>query len=156
MTDGLKIYVTNDFHAVISCPSCGSAKRIPVEKFKGVKHSLKAQCKCGNVFKVTLDFRKKFRKVTPPLSGKFSKVPPGNDWMQMTVKDLSNEGIGIKASYYKHLQQEDKLRIRFNLNDASRTEVDTLVRVRHVSPEHIGCQFIDLSEFSRAIGFYLM
>jgi len=56
------VFVGNSNQATIICPKCGLTKNIDATNFKNTKKRLKAKCKCGEVFQVTFEFRKHYRK----------------------------------------------------------------------------------------------
>ena len=57
-----KVYADDTNHATIICPKCGLKKDVDVTNFKNTLKKLKAKCRCGEVFRLTLEFRKHFRK----------------------------------------------------------------------------------------------
>ncbi len=56
------VYVNDTNQATIICPSCGFTKKIDTTKFRNTQKRVKAKCKCGEVFQVTFEFRKHYRK----------------------------------------------------------------------------------------------
>ena len=56
------LYVADTNQVSIICPKCKSEKNINVTNFKDTHKKLKAKCQCGEVFRLTLDFRKYYRK----------------------------------------------------------------------------------------------
>ena len=49
-----KVYVDDTNQATIICPKCGLKKNADVTNFKDTHKSLKAKCRCGEVFRVDL------------------------------------------------------------------------------------------------------
>jgi len=65
-----KVYVDYTNQIKIICPKCRLETNKNVFKFKDTHKGLKAKCKCGEVFRFSLDFRKYFRK-NVRLSGEY-------------------------------------------------------------------------------------
>jgi len=57
-----KFYVDENDQARIICHKCGINKNLDVTKFKDTHKKLKAKCKCGENFRLNLDFRRHYRK----------------------------------------------------------------------------------------------
>ena len=66
-----KVYVDDANQATIICPKCGLKKNVDVTNFKNTQKKLKAKCRCGEVFRLTLELRKHFRKKVR-LNGEYS------------------------------------------------------------------------------------
>ena len=64
------VYTGANNHVTITCPKCGLAKNKVVTDFKDTPKRLKATCKCGEVFRVFLEFREYNRKIVR-LSGAY-------------------------------------------------------------------------------------
>ena len=57
-----KYYVDENNQTIIICHKCGLSKNLDVSKFKDTHKKLKAKCKCGENFRLNLDFRRHYRK----------------------------------------------------------------------------------------------
>jgi hypothetical protein len=71
-----KFYVNDANQTTIICPKCGFAKMIDTTNYKKTQKRLKANCKCGEVFRFTLEFRKNYRKDVR-LPGEYSAPKKG-------------------------------------------------------------------------------
>ena len=107
------VFVNDENMALINCPHCESIKQVPVAKFKGEKHTLKAKCACGEVFQVNLNFRKNARKKTD-LPGNCHKASEHKSLaVECRIVNLSFRGIGI------HLQI---VRVALGVHDRATAE----------------------------------
>ena len=153
----VKSYVRPDNTAVINCPHCKRQKEIKVEKFTGSKSRLKIKCACKHVFKVQLEFRKRYRKTTN-LSGKYVNHSKHNSSGRLYVRNISVSGLEFSTMDIHGFEVNDELTVTFNLDDEQRTEVIKDVTVRGVRKSSIGCEFErggDLA-FDGPLGFYIM
>ena len=57
-----KVLVGRTNQVKIICPKCELEKNINVFKFKDTHKRLKVKCKCGEEFRLALDFRNYYRK----------------------------------------------------------------------------------------------
>lgn len=152
------VFVNEENMALINCPYCESMKQVPVDKFKGTKHSLKVKCACGEVFKVDLNFRKNIRKKTD-LAGKYYKESGHKSAAEeCQVVNLSFRGVGLKIYREGTVEKDNKLIVAFTLDDTRQTAVERKVQVRHVEGSYVGAEFIDYDgdHLDKYIGFYLM
>lgn len=150
-----KAYVRPDQTTVIKCPHCKRASTISVEKFGNAKKILKIKCSCKESFSISLEFRRQFRKQTD-LPGVFTNFSKKNTKGQMTVSDVSMGGIGFTLLGINEISPEDELLVRFNLDDANQSLIERRVVVRIVRGKFVGCEFADMNEYNKALGFYLM
>ena len=153
----VKSYVRPDNTAVISCPHCKRQKEIKAEKFTGSKSRLKIKCACKHVFKVQLEYRKRYRKTTN-LSGKYVNHSKHNSSGRLYVRNISVSGLEFTTMDIHSFEVDDELTVTFNLDDEQRTEVIKDVIVRDVRKISIGCEFDrggDLA-FDGPLGFYIM
>ena len=163
-----KIYVSKDNTVVLLCPHCGETKKVSVSQFKEKKHTLKIKCVCQQVYSVDLDFRKIFRKQVS-LSGAYAKFygenPTGsfkgkrNDAVEqgdIIVNDIAKNGIGIHILEMHSLKTGDELKVKFALDDSSKTKIEIKVVVKWVKDNLAGCEIVDGQQDSRKLGFYLL
>ena len=151
-----KIFVRPDETAAITCNNCFRQKVIPVSSYKGRKSQIKIKCCCKNVFKVDLEFRKKFRKKTN-LYGKFInhyRKKSGD----IIVKDLSLDGMEFNTKDIYKFKNGDKIEVSFFLDNTERTTINKEVIVRGVRKNSIGGEFVKLKQpaIESVLGFYLM
>ena len=89
--DVVKIYVTPAGDAIIKCPDCERVRTLTVDKFRGTKHVLNVKCSCTKVFRVSLEFRKIYRK-KPWLSGDYFLLSEKKHQGRMVVVNISQGG----------------------------------------------------------------
>jgi hypothetical protein len=150
-----KIFVRPDNTATIVCPACNKPKNMSVAGFKDKCHFLKVRCPCQNEFRIHLDFRQHYRKETN-LPGKFVCLrPAGLGGGQMTVKDISQGGVGMTITDSHELQIGSVLNLTFQLDDRKNTLLKKKAIVRTIKGNFIGCEFTDRDLYEKEIGFYL-
>jgi uncharacterized C2H2 Zn-finger protein len=149
------VYVNQDGAAVLKCPTCETVKISKVQDYKGERHIVKVRCNCKNVFTVSLEFRKNYRKETK-LTGDFFGVNKEGLRGKMLVLNLSKGGLGARVIGMNSSQVGDELRVRFTLNDQNNSLIEKRVVVRLVKQNYIGCEFLDSTTPDKALGFYLM
>ena len=148
-----KFYVNDTNQTMIVCPKCGFGKMIDTTKFKETKKQLKANCKCGEVFKFTLEFRKHYRKDVK-LSGEYT-VKQSGERGEIMVQNLSLGGIQF-ASFRPHqILTDDTIELKFNLDNPARTEIRRSAKVMWVKDRDVGARYIEPKSFERDLSFYL-
>jgi hypothetical protein len=157
-----KIYANDHGQGTLVCEKCGKTRVIKLADFANICKLLKVNCKCGYVFFVSIEVRKFYRKSTS-LVGEYIKI--GNDASKglekgiMMVEDLSRTGLGFRTKTTHHICVEDRLRVRFTLDDDKHSEVHKSVVVKRVNNFFVGAEFLDfdvVNNTNRALGFYLM
>ena len=144
--------------ALITCPACGITKKSSVSQFKDKKHKIATKCQCGERFDIQLNFRASYRKEVS-LKGMFMVVSPRTShWCDMEVCDLSRTGVGFRNTEDENVvvNKGDKLRVKFNLDNAKKTLIDKHVDVKIVIDHYLGCEFQDLALEEKELGFYLL
>ena len=151
-----KLYIGEDNTAVIVCRHCGLSKRINVVKFKGRQDPVKIRCKCQSTFRVLFEFRGAYRKETC-INGKYGKLPACKEWSRMVVKNISITGIGFTTLIMHNLKKDDKVKVKFTLDDKIRSDVEKDAVVRAVRDNYLGCKFtVPVGFENKALGFYLI
>ncbi len=154
--ESITINITTSRTVMLQCPYCQFVKNISLDQLGGVKHSLVVRCKCKKRFAVHLNFRKCYRK-NVNISGKFMTLTPNvSPFLDMTVCDLSKNGIAFKMFSHANIEKSDTLRVVFTLDNSKQTAIDKKVIVRDVRNDIVGCEFTELDLYERELGFYLM
>jgi hypothetical protein len=148
-----KIYVNDTSQATIVCPKCGFAKTIDATNYKETQKSIKANCKCGEVFKFTLEFRKHYRKDVR-LAGEYT-VRQSGEKGEIMVQNLSLSGIQFTSFRPHKILTDDTLELKFNLDNPARTEIRRFAKVMWVKDRDVGAQYIEPKSFERDLSFYL-
>jgi hypothetical protein len=148
-----KFYVNDANQTTIVCPKCGFAKTIDTTNYKETKKQLKANCKCGEAFKFTLEFRKHYRKDVR-LSGEYS-IPRSREKGEIVVHNLSLSGVQFTCFRPHKILPGDTLELKFNLDNSARTEIRRSSKVMWVRDYDVGAQFIGPKSFERDLSFYL-
>lgn len=138
-----KYYVSKNDSITIRCHVCKKARTFPVAGLKLKKHTLKVQCPCANTFFIDIEFRKSYRKKID-ITGKYrKKAELRTEERPCIVSDISLGGLGITITGDPALQVTDELVVTFIPSTLQHSEIDTVLRVRHVEPGKIGGEFID-------------
>ncbi|THB74625.1 MAG: hypothetical protein D6B25_13110 [Desulfobulbaceae bacterium] len=149
-----KIFVADSGKATICCADCGITKQVPVQRYRGKKHTLKIRCSCGSSFPVHLEFRKAYRKSTE-LDGVYRIISNGGGGGAASIQNISKDGIGFSVSGVHAIKVGQKAMINFVLDNRKSTRINKEVVVRSVTKNRIGCQFSDHQPFEKDLGFYL-
>jgi len=146
-------YVNDTNRATIICPKCNLTKEKNVTNFKSSQKKLKAKCKCGEIFRFTIEFRKHYRKKVR-LSGEY--IIKGNGGKgEITVKDLSMSGVQFVNLGSHQISPGDMLEVKFKLDNQKRSEIYKLARAIWVKDNMVGARFSELKSFEPDLGFYL-
>ena len=148
-----KIFVDHTNQVKIICPKCGLAKNKNVFKFKDTHKGLKAKCKCGEVFRFTLDFRKYFRKIVR-LSGEYF-VQEKDEKGEILIEDISMTGINFATLKPHNLYKNDTVEVKFTLDNPMKTQVQKLVKIMWTIDHTVGAQFNDSKSIEKDLSFYL-
>lgn len=147
------IYAGHANQVTIICPKCGLEKNTNVFKFKDTHKRLKAKCKCGEVFRVDLEFRKYYRKKVR-LNGEYFFQDKGEKG-EILVENISMSGIRFSTLKPNHMSKDDTVELKFSLDNPMRTEIQTFVIIKWIADRNVGAEYIDLNRFKKDLGFYL-
>jgi hypothetical protein len=148
-----KFYVNDTNQTMIVCPKCGFAKTIDTTNYKDTQKRLKANCKCGETFKFTLEFRRHYRKDVR-LPGEYTIQQSGQKG-EIIVRNLSLGGIQFTSLRPHQILADDTLELKFNLDNPARTEIRRSVKVMWVRDHDVGAQYIEPKLFEKDLSFYL-
>ncbi|MGB2690706.1 MAG: PilZ domain-containing protein, partial [Desulfobacterales bacterium] len=122
-----KFYVDENNQARIVCHKCGINKNLDVTKFKDTHKRLKAKCRCGEVFRLTLDFRRHYRK-NVRLAGEYF-VQEKDEKGEILIEDISMTGINFATLKPHNFSKDDTVELKFTLNNPMRTRVQESVKI---------------------------
>ena len=148
-----KFYVNGTNQTTIVCPKCGFAKTIDTTKYMETQKRLKANCKCGEVYKFTLEFRKNYRKDVK-LPGEYT-IQQSGERGEVIVRNLSLSGIQFESLRPHKILTDDTLELKFNLDNPARTEIRRSAKVMWVRDRDVGARYIEPKLFERDLSFYL-
>ena len=149
-----KIYVGLTNKVTIVCPKCGLEKNTIVSKFKDTHKKLKAKCKCGEVFRFTLDFRKYYRK-NVRLTGKYF-VQGKDEKGDILIEDISKTGIKFTTLKPHNISKDDLVELKFTLDNQMRMDVRTRVKILWTSDRTVGARFNDPKILEKDLGLYMI
>ncbi|MDH3572802.1 MAG: PilZ domain-containing protein [Desulfobacteraceae bacterium] len=148
-----KVYIDETNQATIVCPKCRLEKNIDVANFKNTHKRLKAKCRCGEVFRLSLEFRKHYRKKVR-LNGEYS-VQGKDEKGEIIIEDISASGIRFASLKPHYISRNDTVELKFTLDDPMRTEINNLVKIMWIIDRNVGAQYIDPKSLEKDLGFYL-
>ena len=140
-------------HVTVICPKCGLKKNINVFKYKDTHKRLKAKCKCGEIFRLSLEFRRFYRK-TVRLTGEYF-AQERDEKGEVLIKDISMTGINFEASKPHNIAKHDAVEVKFTLDNPDKTELDTLVKIMWAKDLNVGGHFIDQVRYKQDLVIYL-
>ena len=135
------VYVDYTNQATIICPKCGLEKNIDVTNFKDTHKKLKVKCRCGEDFRLTLDFRKNYRK-NVRITGEYF-VQGKDENGEVIIENISANGIGFAILSPHYISQNDIVELKFTLDNPIRTEIQELVKIIWIIDRNVGAQYID-------------
>jgi len=148
-----KIYVDETNQAIIICPKCGLEKNIDVTDFKGTHKKIKAKCRCGEIFRFALEYRKHYRKKVR-LPGEYS-VQGKNERGEIIIEDISASGIRFASLKPHYISRNDTVELKFTLDNPMRTQLRELVKIIWIIDRNVGAEYIDPKSLEKDLGFYL-
>lgn len=156
------VFAGDDGRYLMSCPQCGFQDAVSGRLFEKMGSAVRVQCPCGHRFRIIRELRAAYRKAVR-LDGYFAqalgsgnKLSPGDVWGPMTVKNLSRAGLQFTCGNAGQLRRDDRLQVRFNLDNANQTLIKKTVVVKSVVGNTVGCQFHGTDHYDAAIGFYFL
>jgi len=147
------VYVGDTNHITIICPKCGLKKNADVTNFKVTHKRLKAKCRCGEVFRLDLEFRKYYRKKVQ-LAGEYF-VQEKDEKGEILIEDISMTGIRFASLKPHNISRNDTVELKFTLDNPMRTEIHTLVKIMWIVDRDVGAQYIDQNRLKQDLVFYL-
>ena len=150
--DRVKVHVRDDLTATLVCPACGTLRQIAADRFRQGRHMIKVQCCCQQTFEVLFDFRRHYRKQVS-LTGTYQIIGEGGGIIYLN--NISRGGVGFTVFGLHRIEKDQRLQIEFQLNDKKKTMLKKMVLVKSVHQNQIGCQFEDLTEMEKDLGFFL-
>lgn len=148
-----KFYVDDADQSTVVCPKCGFAKQIDTKKYKSTSKKLKAKCKCGEVFKFTIEFRKYYRK-NVRLPGEY-RVQESGEGGEIIIDNLSLGGVQFETLKPHRMTTNNIMILKFKLDNSGRTEIQRSAKVMWIKGHNIGAEFIGPKLSERDLAFYL-
>ena len=148
-----KVFVGRTNEVKIICPKCELEKNINVFKFKDTHKRLKVKCKCGEEFRLALDFRKYYRKKVQFAGECF--IHEKNERDDILIIDISMTGINFTTFKPHNFSEDDSVELKFNLDNPTKTEIQTTVRIKWINDRNIGAQFNNPKLLEKDLRFYL-
>ncbi|MBW2406913.1 MAG: PilZ domain-containing protein [Deltaproteobacteria bacterium] len=148
-----KVFVDDSNIATVICPKCGLEKNIDVTGFTDTHKRLKATCKCCEVFRLTLEYRKHYRKKVR-LHGEYF-IQGKDERGEIVIEDISASGVRFACLKPHYISRNDSVELRFTLDNPMRTKIQGLVNIVWIIDRNIGAQYIDPKSLEKDLGFYL-
>ena len=122
-------------------------KKLDVMDFKDSHKRLKAKCKCGEVFRITLEFRKHRRK-NVLFAGEYF-VQDNDEKRDILIKDISMTGINFTTIRPHNFSIDDIVELKFTLDNSMRTRVQEPVKIIRTTDRNVTAQLINQSQMQR-------
>ena len=148
-----KLYADHTNQVTIICPKCGLERKIDVTKFKETHKRLKARCRCGEVFRFTLEYRRHYRKKVR-LAGEYL-VQGKDERGEVIIEDISASGIRFASLRPHFISRNDIVELKFALDNPTKTRVQKLVKIIWTRDQDMGAQFNDPKSIERDFDAYL-
>ncbi len=142
-----KFYVDENNRARINCHKCGINNNLDVTKFKDTHKRLKAKCRCGEVFRLTLDFRRHYRK-NVRVAGEYF-VQEKDEKGEILIENISMTGINFATLKPHNFSKDDTVKLIFTLDNPMRTRVQEPVKIIRITDLNVGAQYINQSRMQR-------
>ena len=156
------VFAGEDGKYTMTCPQCGFQDTASGRLFDMMGAAVRVQCHCGHCFRIVRELRSGYRKKVR-LEGYFAqelqqgnKLASGNAWGPMLVQNLSRAGLKFTCSNARMLRTGDRLKVRFNLDNANQILIKKTVVVKSVHGDMVGCQFHGADPYDAALGFYFL
>ena len=121
--------------------------------FKDTHKRLKAKCRCGEVFRFTLEYRKHYRKKVL-LHGEYF-VQGKDEKGEIIIEDISASGIRFASLKPHYISRNDTVELKFTLDNPIRTEIQGLVKIIWIIDRNVGAEYIDPKSLEKDLGLYL-
>ena len=140
-------YVDENNQVKIVCQMCGLNKMMDVNQFKDTHKRMKAKCKCGEAFRLTLDFRRHYRKKVQ-LPGKcFIQEKGERD--DILIIDVSMSGVNFTTFKPHDFSIDDIVELKFTFDNPMRTKVREPVKIKRIAGRNVGAEYINQSRMRR-------
>ena len=151
-----QVFVDAQKKATFKCPECDNSWTKDLTKLKSHKKlvRLKCKCPCGHSFPILLGKRRHFRK-NADLDGAFIHDKLKTRGL-INIKNISKSGIGLKLSTDQFIHEGDRLEVRFNLDDPSKSYICKEVVVRKIEGNYLGVEFSDITREYDHLHSYLV
>lgn len=160
-SDVQKVRIVDD-RVLLACPRCMRQDRQKTKDFKAIGKSVLATCPCGFEFVVQSEMRLFHRKPVN-LEGVFMRTQGSNfasDSINYSGKaritNVSKRGIGFKTEGPNNLNAGDQVRLKFTLDNQSRSLITKHVLIKGVKEHYAGGEFVGANRSDITLGFYLM
>lgn len=149
-----KVFVDHTNQVKVIWPKCGLEKTMNVFKFKNTHKRLKANCKCGEVFRFALNYRKHFRKKVM-LSGEYF-IQEKNVRDDIFIKDISVSGINF-ITYKEHVfSKDDTIELKLALDDEMDHVIHVSAQIKWINDRNVGAEFNNPKSIEKDLRFLLI
>jgi hypothetical protein len=114
---------------------------------------MKATCQCGEVFRVTLEFRRHRRKKVR-LDGEYSVVG-SHEKGRIIIEDISAGGVRFASLKPHYISRSDMVILTFKLDNTMKTEIKKVVKIIWIIDRTVGAQYVDQKPLEPELESYL-
>ncbi|SPF42608.1 hypothetical protein SBDP1_40007 [Syntrophobacter sp. SbD1] len=154
--DAMTINITDKNSIDLLCSKCGSAKRINISQMpNGIGRAYKITCKCTHSFTILFNRRKHRRKRCSLIATYSVKNVFGDNII--TITNLSRGGLAFNRSDNNQLKINDRITIRFNLDNAQGDLIESTAIIRNILQDTVYVQFEEMrGRMQTTLGFYFL
>ncbi|MBU0769074.1 MAG: PilZ domain-containing protein, partial [Proteobacteria bacterium] len=121
--------------------------------FKDTHKRLKAKCRCGEIFRLTLEYRKHSRKKVR-LRGEYF-VQGKDEKGEIIIEDISASGIRFASLKPHYISRNDTVELKFNLDNPMKTQIQELVKIIWIIDHNVGAEYVDPKSLEKDLEIYL-
>jgi hypothetical protein len=139
-----------------TCLNCAKDIAVPVHQLCQHDELTDLVCKdCGYTFQIVRDERH-FPRTTVSLEGTLLESSTRTPLANLTITDLSLNGLCFSVSSYPHLQIGTLYTVLFRLNDVIRSEIQEDIVIRQLyNNQTVGAEFHPPDCYNFDLDFYL-
>ncbi|MDJ0801479.1 MAG: zinc ribbon domain-containing protein [Desulfobacterales bacterium] len=159
---GLRLFAADGADYQLTCPKCGRQETVAPSIFEKMGAVLRVNCPCQCSFRILREMRHTFRKAVQ-LDGLFAqdmshlnKMAVVNVWGPMVVTNISKTGLKFTAEKASLLHLEDRVHLRFYLDNSSKTLIKKSALVKSIRGDTVGCEFLGSDRYDVTLGFYFL
>lgn len=155
-----KLFVNKNGQIHLSCPKCDKSRHKNVSKYMALSLDQAIQfnynCPCGNSFSVMVERRRSVRKKVN-FKGKliYNRQEYNVLVFDIVVLDISRFGLKIRLIDKFNIREGQKIDVKFQLDDKTKSNVSKKAVVRNVEPPNIGVEFPSGSHYDK-FGAYIL
>ena len=157
-TETIRVYLNENRQGVVTCVHCDVKRSINMSNYTdhylGTK-SLKVKCStCNKIFHIKFDLRK-YCRLGVSFPGKIFYFQSEKNMDDITIISLSLGGIGFIINDDLSIKNNDRYRIKFQLDDEYSSVVCEEIIIKRVDGCFVGAEFYHSEKYNHELDFYI-